>query len=123
MVHENPRALHLLKMEDSLERCAIAFLVLTLPGFPVRKRVMQIPTTAVLQEALDIRTQIDELETKLNGIFGSVPAASGSVMRERAQNRVAQQKKSVMSAETRARLSAAAKKRWAARRRSGHSVL
>ncbi len=61
-----------------------------------------------LKEAISIRTQIDTLERRLSSIFGT----SGSTSRSSAPR----SGRRSMSAATRAKLSAAAKARWAKRR-------
>jgi hypothetical protein len=63
-----------------------------------------------LKEAISIRTQIDTLERRLAGIFGSGRGSSS-----RAVSRGGQRRRT-MSAATRAKLSAAARARWAKRR-------
>jgi hypothetical protein len=62
-----------------------------------------------LEEALSIRLQVDTLERRLSSILGIVP----SLLPRKGRRR--------MSAATRAKLSAAAKARWAKRKRTGIS--
>jgi hypothetical protein len=62
-----------------------------------------------LEEALSIRRQVDTLERRLSSILGIAPSLSSP------KGRLG------MSAATRAKLSAAAKARWAKRKRTGVS--
>ena len=61
-----------------------------------------------LKEAVAIREQIDKLEARLAGIFGGAATSAKPPTTSRRSRG--------MSAEARARISAAAKARWAARR-------
>ena len=65
-----------------------------------------------LKEAISIRTQIQSLEKRLSGIFGTGGGGSSS----RSSSRGGGRRRRSMSAATRAKLSAAARARWAKRR-------
>ena len=74
-----------------------------------------------LKEAISIRTQIQTLERRLAGIFGTGGGGGASI--SRSPSRAAGGgggggRRRSMSAATRAKLSAAAKARWAKRRGS-----
>jgi len=78
---------------------------------------MTTPNTAELKRALVIREQIDKLDTELHGIlnpprvgFNTTATAGGSAPQG------VSKKKRQMSPEGRARIVAAQKKRWAAKK-------
>lgn len=98
---------------------------------------MTTPSLEQLHEAIGIREEINTLEQRLQRIFTGTSASSeefipsrapatrrsSSLKADRRQTRGGKRKRKAMSPETRARLSAAAKRRWKISRRSGRSTL
>jgi len=86
-------------------------------------------TTAQLRQALSLREKIDQLESELATLLGSAPTprqtrkTTHSSSGDETNGKVGKKSKRTMSAAWRAKIAAAARKRWKLARAAGKTTL